>query len=227
MTSHWAHPRSRGENGGAHEGAHPGQGSSPLTRGKHLQPAQLHRRPGLIPAHAGKTDGRLDPYRWQRAHPRSRGENLMQSGVGVMRMGSSPLTRGKPPHRLGVGAGNGLIPAHAGKTASTTWCSKSGRAHPRSRGENLIGCVGLAGLAGSSPLTRGKQFEVASNRVRRRLIPAHAGKTSCRAGTSLTSPAHPRSRGENSPEPITETYAAGSSPLTRGKRRTAARCSGP
>ena len=53
---------------------------------------------------------------------------------------------------------------------------------------------------------------------RRRLIPAHAGKT--RAGYSLrhTSRAHPRSRGENRFASKSDNVQSGSSPLTRGKR---------
>ena len=74
--------------------------------------------------------------------------------------GSSPLTRGKL-HQTGiVKRSTGLIPAHAGKTrarrldgftgglipahAGKTW--KDGEslflrwAHPRSRGENCVGC---------------------------------------------------------------------------------------
>ena len=51
----WAHPRSRGEN---ERGAAPlagKSGSSPLTRGKLAGSRRNLRRPGLIPAHAGKT----------------------------------------------------------------------------------------------------------------------------------------------------------------------------
>ena len=50
------------------------------------------------------------------------------------------------------------------------------------------------------------------------LIPAHAGKTHLWWTCSLSAGAHPRSRGEN-PSMIAFTVgAAGSSPLTRGKR---------
>ena len=55
------------------------QGSSPLTRGKPMVGRSLPSSWGLIPAHAGKTgifDGVFD---LPRAHPRSRGENLMPS----------------------------------------------------------------------------------------------------------------------------------------------------
>ena len=50
------------------------------------------------------------------------------------------------------------------------------------------------------------------------LIPAHAGKTRCRRASWRLTTAHPRSRGENQPEPGCEIALGGSSPLTRGKR---------
>ena len=51
-----------------------------------------------------------------------------------------------------------------------------------------------------------------------RLIPAHAGKTCRRLRSAPSGPAHPRSRGENRITRTTRVIAAGSSPLTRGKR---------
>ena len=111
-----AHPRSRGENAKKFMLATPVPGSSPLTRGKLREVAQLHERRGLIPAHAGKTSRTRPRARCARAHPRSRGENgvpLLAPSYGA---GSSPLTRGKrsrgSPRPLTVR----LIPAHAGKT---------------------------------------------------------------------------------------------------------------
>ena len=71
----WAHPRSRGENYGVEIELAPGYGSSPLTRGKRPGLGLVLRRPGLIPAHAGKT-----PY---------------VATVSRAPSGSSPLTRGK------------------------------------------------------------------------------------------------------------------------------------
>ena len=53
----WAHPHSRGENEDD-RGAHSlPAGSSPLTRGKHRDPASAAHSPRLIPTHAGKTGG--------------------------------------------------------------------------------------------------------------------------------------------------------------------------
>ena len=51
----WAHPRSRGENQGVGRELGKVEGSSPLTRGKLRPHAEADQAPGLIPAHAGKT----------------------------------------------------------------------------------------------------------------------------------------------------------------------------
>ena len=137
LTGAWAHPRSRGENFSSARvttlrgGAHPRsrgenedfyseserrRGSSPLTRGKLQRVLNLLDNAGLIPAHAGKTEqGRL-PSSLCRAHPRSRGENLRQWHTARVRLGSSPLTRGKLAKTIPCILIWGLIPAHAGKT---------------------------------------------------------------------------------------------------------------
>ena len=70
-----AHPRSRGENTRMSEAEQNRVGSSPLTRGKHRRQAQHPRKPGLIPAHAGKTIETAGKSPPPAAHPRSRGEN--------------------------------------------------------------------------------------------------------------------------------------------------------
>ena len=174
----WAHPRSRGENISEDHGRRIAQGSSPLTRGKRNRPKSADQRPGLIPAHAGKTS----PPSWRTtgrwAHPRSRGENPRRAAAARSKSGSSPLTRGNPPYRSGRGAfpgsspltrgkrtslyrtrtHSGLIPAHAGKTCLSYPVMFSRWAHPRSRGENGAFPGVPPGRRGSSPLTRGKHF---------------------------------------------------------------------
>ena len=112
-------------------------------------------------------------------------------------MGSSPLTRGKRVPAERDGEAEGLIPAHAGKTALAGDRSEAGRAHPRSRGENARimpprfineahprsrgengdETARNALAPGSSPLTRGKLARPATESGSRGLIPAHAGKT--------------------------------------------------
>ena len=72
---------------------------------------------------------------------------------------------------------------------------------------------------GSSPLTRGKLEQGAPDHVWPGLIPAHAGKTMIGNVMAGAAAAHPRSRGENAGSPACLPRTAGSSPLTRGKRR--------
>ena len=111
-------------------------GSSPLTRGKLRRLGRCRTRCGLIPAHAGKTVTTGQMQVVNGAHPRSRGENSPARPRSRAGQGSSPLTRGKPGPTSYAGNLTGLIPAHAGKTASRPHESCSQAAHPRSRGEN-------------------------------------------------------------------------------------------
>ena len=178
------------------ESHHPG--SSPLTRGKLVEMGGIKEAPGLIPAHAGKTWRSRTLAGNVRAHPRSRGENSVPFNFDVHALGSSPLTRGKPNTRIRKTLNSGLIPAHAGKTSKDVIGSPVLRAHPRSRGENAGLEDRFDSSSGSSPLTRGKRFRCADDRLDLGLIPAHAGKTRGHPGNSSHGQAHPRSRGENS-----------------------------
>ena len=177
----------------------------------------------LIPAHAGKTWPRRRRVLMRRAHPRSRGENHSPSYRGVKLSGSSPLTRGKLQAIIPIIASVRLIPAHAGKTRPCNYLDCAAQAHPRSRGENPWKASLACCLGGSSPLTRGKRFELQESREDTGLIPAHAGKTQPYREPSAAPSAHPRSRGENITRRSCLDACSGSSPLTRGKRRPRSR----
>ena len=132
--------------------------------------------------------------------------------------GSSPLTRGKRGRSARSQDDSGLIPAHAGKTLSSWTVTRCSGAHPRSRGENRPRSSPHRVSPGSSPLTRGKLSLGMSDSVDKRLIPAHAGKTSRPTPSRTARPAHPRSRGENIQRQLPVELIQGSSPLTRGKQ---------
>ena len=172
-----AHPRSRGENAYQSRARDIFKGSSPLTRGKHIAENLRRPRRGLIPAHAGKTTRRRASSAALPAHPRSRGENTVGVIKIIKRTGSSPLTRGKRRSEDIERNTHGLIPAHAGKTPSTSTRSTRSGAHPRSRGENVPVPVQAFPWGGSSPLTRGKLLRLSERCALIGLIPAHAGKT--------------------------------------------------
>ena len=213
-----AHPRSRGENTTLTTAALIGIGSSPLTRGKLSDVNYSLLLYRLIPAHAGKTFTLGVGSVHLEAHPRSRGENRPRARSGLVRHGSSPLTRGKPSTPPVMWYTERLIPAHAGKTTVRQTGRRRFRAHPRSRGENDdIDDAGRP-TRGSSPLTRGKRLRARCDQLRSRLIPAHAGKTLPRGQFRACQSAHPRSRGENASSCKNRAKTLGSSPLTRGKQ---------
>ena len=155
-------------------------GSSPLTRGKRTRCHSQRTRRRLIPAHAGKTSRTSPTKQASRAHPRSRGENDVRCPHRRNRRGSSPLTRGKLTVAPCIEADLRLIPAHAGKTLTSSTRSLCSRAHPRSRGENITWIAQLITSCGSSPLTRGKLQSDFWQAIVAGLIPAHAGKTRSR-----------------------------------------------
>ena len=131
-----AHPRSRGENALCCAGVGEYPGSSPLTRGKHVQESRGLAPSRLIPAHAGKTGSLLRCAGRDSAHPRSRGENERVQNCHRPFTGSSPLTRGKRLVCAACASVERLIPAHAGKTNPCREDAGPRPAHPRSRGEN-------------------------------------------------------------------------------------------
>ena len=214
------------------------RGSSPLTRGKHGPQGLLFGQRRLIPAHAGKTRSRHPRAGPSGAHPRSRGENAVLGATGTGVDGSSPLTRGKREQIARWLDDQGLIPAHAGKTAVLRALRPGLGAHPRSRGENVTRGKAtplrprlIPAHAGKTtnpdapvtpetahPRSRGENRSGGRRRrPRGGLIPAHAGKTSQRTRASPPARAHPRSRGENFRAACRSSAVSGSSPLTRGK----------
>ena len=171
------HPRSRGEHLKALDCKTTGHGSSPLTRGARRVPQFRLLTQRIIPAHAGSTNAACVRFRSCADHPRSRGEHGVSSLPGATFPGSSPLTRGAL--RVTVSGRNptGIIPAHAGSTASGSRVGTRGRDHPRSRGEHAGGRFVLSGYSGSSPLTRGARYRPPRDYGSRGIIPAHAGST--------------------------------------------------
>ena len=176
-------------------------GSSPLTRGAQLRRQERPRLIRLIPAHAGSTRSLRVGSRMRRAHPRARGEHMAGPAGCHLGHGSSPLTRGARRLRIRQGRLLGLIPAHAGSTGSDAGRSAGIGAHPRSRGEHVTLLLPRFLLPGSSPLTRGARFQLASRAPVGGLIPAHAGSTWTQRAKHQHDTAHPRSRGEHKSHP--------------------------
>ena len=196
-TSRPAHPRAGGENRMSLIAWSRATGSSPRGRGKLVPWPAYHSAARLIPARAGKTDGRSDGRDPGAAHPRAGGENGASWPDQASDYGSSPRGRGKLPSCPPRTGRAGLIPARAGKTQREAPDEHARPAHPRAGGENEAQALPDGTLYGSSPRGRGKRELVPNHPLCPGLIPARAGKTESRTAQASARAAHPRAGGEN------------------------------
>ena len=198
----------------------PFTGSSPHTRGAHVPVAPGRSLSGIIPAYAGSTGGFLSRSAFPQDHPRIRGEHadgvLTRMSIG----GSSPHTRGAPGRRREASGPEGIIPAYAGSTASSPRRASRSPDHPRIRGEHSLPCGASTNGTGSSPHTRGAPPRKPPPVVGGRIIPAYAGSTIALSNMSRRDQDHPRIRGEHRAIAVQLVDNLGSSPHTRGARRT-------
>ena len=149
------HPRSRGEYQHPHTAAARSLGSSPLSRGIR-RPAKTWRYGArIIPALAGNTGFCTVTVIPPKDHPRSRGEYWSGRPAKILRLGSSPLSRGIPPRPCSSLGGPRIIPALAGNTHHPATAPRRPRDHPRSRGEYTAEGWPPRLYEGSSPLSRG------------------------------------------------------------------------
>ena len=150
------------------------------------------------------------------AHPRSRGEHCASATEVSPCLGSSPLARGTSEELAKADKLGRLIPARAGNIAAQNASKAGSPAHPRSRGEHVIGEATTTYEGGSSPLARGTLVSLRSRCLRGRLIPARAGNIDSYGDKVIKGAAHPRSRGEHLSFPAACGRRGGSSPLARG-----------
>ncbi len=114
------------------------------------------------------------------------------------------------------------IPAHAGQTTYMHTGLTASRVDPRSRGaDDMIDLQTTTGT-GRSPLTRGRPAGVDVRVAFPGSIPAHAGQTCAGAAVDVLGGVDPRSRGADRCAARRACWATGRSPLTRGRRASAA-----
>ena len=186
-------------------------------RGKlHAVPCAVFRV-GITPAHAGKT--LLTPLRNPRSgdHPRACGENRRIGRVSAAQEGSPPRMRGKRSRDWHKRSGQGITPAHAGKTVSPRAGKGAKRDHPRACGENRIADRAVFQAPGSPPRMRGKLTAVSACSPEAGITPAHAGKTPATPSDFLSRRDHPRACGENTLSVGQLPGPPGSPPRMRGK----------
>ena len=127
--------------------------------------------------------------------------------------------RGKAVPTFAGQAGNGITPAHAGKSHPSQCNCIPLRDHPRTCGEKKIcsihGCI----LVGSPPHMRGKAVNFAYRLRARGITPAHAGKSFPYRIPRLAGWDHPRTCGEKCAIEYFSHSNQGSPPHMRGKVR--------
>ena len=96
---------------------------------------------------------------------------------------------------------------------------RTGKDHPRSRGEYWPVPLDSSRHDGSSPLSRGIPQRPSSVRSSAGIIPALAGNTTAAARERFPTADHPRSRGEYDGGDAGRQDTVGSSPLSRGIHR--------
>ena len=214
------HPRIRGEHDSMTFSAIRAFGSSPHTRGARVSQAHVQPRRGIIPAYAGSTGWCGSSRVGTTDHPRIRGEHKsLRQAYGALG-GSSPHTRGAHRVREHHSREARIIPAYAGSTAAAGVPSATVWDHPRIRGEHGSGGGAVGDGMGSSPHTRGAQNHAESETNLSWIIPAYAGSTPTRSQKQNLDADHPRIRGEHTSLLTEVVLAAGSSPHTRGARRS-------
>ena len=174
--STWDHPRVRGEKVDAI--------------------SALVKETGITPACAGKSSAHRYAALLTRDHPRVRGEKALPPCLGSAPSGSPPRARGKVKTALHVGRRDGITPACAGKSGTSSDTHKRFKDHPRVRGEKMPRRHLIAVAIGSPPRARGKEVLTAAMQNDSRITPACAGKSSAHAEIIAIMIYHPRVCGE-------------------------------
>ena len=166
-----------GEKRATGAGMMPKMGSPPRGRGKGFQWSFCTSSQRITPAWAGKS---IHPTARQALpwdHPRVGGEKPRPRKRPVTMWGSPPRGRGKARGlTLWIGF-NGITPAWAGKSASSSARRAGDKDHPRVGGEKALACSFCSGVRGSPPRGRGKVDDNNRRFYNMGITPAWAGKS--------------------------------------------------
>ena len=186
-------------------------------RGKPILPCQDRSIFRITPAHAGKTHLPVPHLSFLADHPLTCGENNSLHLCRIAYSGSPPHMRGKQyPISLAL-LSERITPAHAGKTTQGKSEKPLQPDHPRTCGENQTCLTCSTASGGSPPHMRGKPGIRSVASIRRRITPAHAGKTFLPFLISMQTSDHPRTCGENLVRLCDRLRHGGSPPHMRGK----------
>ena len=152
---------------------------------------------GITPAHAGKSEGRLQLRLRAGDHPRACGEKTEYSLPHIEPKGSPPRMRGKVRCCMPLLRASGITPAHAGKSMWLQGQNTARQDHPRACGE------------------KPRVLEDDNSKIG--ITPAHAGKRLPPHAPQPGQGDHPRACGEKCTSRMPLRTSLGSPPRMRGK----------
>ena len=191
-------------------------GSSPHVRGARAVRPVRCPNPGIIPACAGSTSALPKARPSPRDHPRMCGEHPSYMSRGRYEVGSSPHVRGAHHVDADGDTIDGIIPACAGSTETSTILTLPAGDHPRMCGEHLPRFAVKRLAQGSSPHVRGAHRHALRYRHSQGIIPACAGSTPSTQVVPCGRGDHPRMCGEHVVLGVHSAQEKGSSPHVRG-----------
>ena len=125
-------------------------------RGKAIEKRLAAVETGITPAYAGKSGYYSTAGSSGKDHPRVCGEKIWDVAHLSMREGSPPRMRGKVLQFIIGHAVEGITPAYAGKSCSSTGRAGGRGDHPRVCGEEAYCFVVCRCSVGSPPRMRGR-----------------------------------------------------------------------
>ena len=125
--------------------------------------------------------------------------------------------RGKVVHFFGAHLPDGITPAHAGKSGNYSTGAASGKDHPRTCGEKASDTHTDCKASGSPPHMRGKVNGKGGASMKKRITPAHAGKSERQRNIRLLPADHPRTCGEKRVTLLRNASRDGITPAHAGK----------
>ena len=192
------------------------RGSPPHARGGDHPEQRREILGGITPARAGR---RPQPVGWrqpQQDHPRTRGEEPLQTWARTWRTGSPPHARGGGGRDGQASVIHGITPARAGRSNFCSGDRPGRKDHPRTRGEERPGSRRQISSGGSPPHARGGGCPVSKSGNPRWITPARAGRSYCSKVALWEDGDHPRTRGEETLRYFHHVKSLGSPPHARG-----------
>ena len=192
-------------------------GSPPRARGRDGHGVFFAPLFGITPACAGKSSRWCRRIGSPRDHPRVRGEETLSTSASLTTWGSPPRARGRVSVVFELMIASRITPACAGKSIWKPGKMKSGRDHPRVRGEEIAAATGATGEEGSPPRARGRVVSFPLKFRARGITPACAGKSIVGVAAITVIWDHPRVRGEEKLNWKVGIGLEGSPPRARGR----------